>query len=226
MPAQGRATRLTLTSQAPRGDRFALMIPSSAQSDYVKFIRSWMASPLKVSAVAPSSASLARLMTREVMPGAGPVLELGPGTGVFTRALLARGVAEQDLTLVEFGEEFAHMLALRFPQARVLRMDATELDRQPLFEQRPLAAVVSGLPLLSIPDPSVEAILAGSFSYLRPGAAFYQFTYGPRCPVPRAVLERLGLQAQRIGRTVRNLPPAAVYRIHRRGEAPLSIVKN
>ena len=195
------------------------MTPLTAHSDYVKFIRSWMASPLKVSAVAPSGASLARLMTCEIEAGAGPVLELGPGTGVFTRALLAKGVPEQDLTLVEFGADFAHMLSARFPEARVLRMDATQLTHTPLFDEAAVAAVVSGLPLLSIPAHSVEAILAGAFAYLRPGASFYQFTYGPRCPVPRAVMERLGLQAHRVGRTVRNLPPAAVYRIGRRAES-------
>jgi hypothetical protein len=57
--------------------------------------------------------------------------------------------------------------------------------------------------------------MSGAFSYLRPGGAFYQFTYGPRCPVPRPILDRLGLQSAYIGGTVRNLPPAAVYRISR-----------
>ena len=50
---------------------------------------------------------------------------------------------------------------------------------------------------------------------MRPGGAFYQFTYGPRCPVPRPILDRLGLKATRIGGTVRNIPPAGVYRISR-----------
>ena len=56
------------------------MTTANARSDYVKFLRSWMANPLKVSAVAPSGQSLARLMTAEISPGSGPVLELGPGT--------------------------------------------------------------------------------------------------------------------------------------------------
>ena len=73
-------------------------------------------------------------------------------------------------------------------QTPVAQMDATQLTHTPLFDEAALAAVVSGLPLLSIPAHSVEAILAGAFAYLRPGASFYQFTYGPRCPVPRAVI--------------------------------------
>ena len=57
--------------------------------------------------------------------------------------------------------------------------------------------------------------MTGAFTYIRPGGAFYQFTYGPRCPVPCAILDRLGLKAMRLGGVVRNLPPALVYRITR-----------
>ena len=172
-----------------------------------------MANPLKVSAVAPSGQSLARLMTAEISPDDGPVLELGPGTGVFTKALLARGVAEDDLTLVEFGADFAHMLGARFPRTRVVRMDATQLAESALYDGAPVGAVVSGLPLLSMSARSIEQILAGAFGYMREGGAFYQFTYRPMCPVPRPVLDRLGLKATLVGRTVRNIPPAAVYRV-------------
>jgi phosphatidylethanolamine/phosphatidyl-N-methylethanolamine N-methyltransferase len=62
----------------------------------------------------------------------------------------------------------------------------------------------------------VIAILEASFGHLRPEGAFYQFTYGPRCPVSRALLDRLGLKATRIGWAFANVPPAAVYRIRRR----------
>ena len=189
------------------------MTTANARSDYVKFLRSWMANPLKVSAVAPSGQSLARLMTAEISPDTGPVLELGPGTGVFTKALLARGLAEDDLTLVEFGADFAHMLGARFPGTRVVRMDATQLAESALYDGAPVGAVVSGLPLLSMSARSIEQILAGAFGYMREGGAFYQFTYRPMCPVPRPVLDRLGLKATLVGRTVRNIPPAAVYRM-------------
>lgn len=153
-------------------------------------------------------------MTREIFPG-GPVLELGPGTGVFTRALLGRGVPESDLTLIECGADFARMLEDRFPAARVLEMDAAHLVHHQIYIGTPVEAVVSGLPLLSIPARKVMSILAGAFTYLRPEGSFYQFTYGPRCPVPALVLDRLGLRATRIGRALLNIPPAAVYRITR-----------
>jgi phosphatidylethanolamine/phosphatidyl-N-methylethanolamine N-methyltransferase len=194
-----------------------------AYSDFFQFFRSWVADPLRVAAVAPSGDKLARLMTRDILPADGPVLELGVGTGVFTRALLARGVRENDLTLVEYGSDFMRILQHRFPRARVLWMDASQLAAHDLFPGAIVGAVVSGLPLLSMPPRKVMAILSGAFRYIRPAGGFYQFTYGPRCPVPRPILDRLGLKAMRVGATVRNLPPAAVYRITRR--PPVAIVR-
>lgn len=192
------------------------MTAAYGYSDYFHFFRSWAASPLRVAAVAPSGDTLSRLMTQEIVPSDGPVLELGPGTGAFTRVLLDRGVRESDLTLVEYGSDFMRMLQYRFPQARVLWMDASQLASHDLFPGAIVGAAVSGLPLLSMSPRKVMSILAGAFSTMRPAASFYQFTYGPRCPVPRPILDRLGLKARRIGGTVRNLPPAAVYRITRR----------
>lgn len=191
------------------------------QSDILTFFKSWAAKPLQVAAIAPSGRALADLMTRDIGPSTGPVIELGPGTGVFTRSLLARGVAAEDLTLVEYGSDFASLLQARFPGARVLQMDAARLRNIEFDSPRAVGAVVSGLPLLSMPPRQVMAILSGAFGHLRAGAAFYQFTYGPRCPVLRPILERLGLEGSVMGKTLLNAPPATVYRIARRRLLPV-----
>jgi len=180
------------------------------------FFRALIADPRRVAAIAPSSPALANAITAEITAVSAPVIELGPGTGVFTRALLARGVPEDKLALVEYGRDFARMLRSRYPRAHVLRMDAARLRSIELFGGEGVGAVVSGLPLLSMPANEVIAILDGAFAHLRPDAAFYQFTYGPRCPVRRSILERLGLKAARIGGALANMPPASVYRILRR----------
>lgn len=197
-------------------DRDQVMTAAGPYADFLHFLRSWIADPLRVAAVAPSSDSLSCLITKEILPSDGLVLELGGGTGAFTRALLARGIREGNLTIVEYGSDFARILQQRFPEARVLRMNAAQLAKEDLFPGATVGAVVSGLPLLWMSPRKVMAILSGAFAYIRPGGRFYQFTYGPRCPVPRPILDRLGLKATRIGGTVRNLPPAAVYRITRR----------
>ncbi|MDO9416580.1 class I SAM-dependent methyltransferase [Pararhizobium sp.] len=183
-----------------------------ASGDNYRFFRAWLSNPLRVASVAPSSLSLSRLMTQEIPPNA-RVVELGPGTGVFTRALLDRGISQANLTLVEYGPEFIGMLQKRFPEATVLQMDAARLGGCDLFQGRQAGAIVSGLPLLSMSPRKVMQILSSGFTHLQPGGSFYQFTYGPRCPVPSPILDRLGLEAVRIGSTIRNLPPASVYRI-------------
>jgi phospholipid N-methyltransferase len=190
--------------------------------DVLPFLRAWVADPGRVGAIAPSSAVLAGLITSEISAASGPIIELGPGTGVFTHAMLACGVSQENLTLIEYGSDFVRMLQLRFPAARVLWMDAAQLGQHDLFESASVGAVISGLPLLNMSPRKVMAILTSSFGFLRQGGAFYQFTYGPRCPVPRPLLDRLGLRAKLIGRALMNVPPAAVYRITRRKPSPLA----
>lgn len=185
-------------------------------SDVLPFFRAWLGDPLRVGAVVPSGRALASAITAEVTPGSAPVIELGAGTGAFTEALLRRGVPEERLLLVEPDPGFAKLLEQRFPAAAVLRIDAAALGELRLFAGEQAGAVVSGLPLLSMPPRKVIAILEGAFRHLRPGGAFFQFTYGPRCPVARALLDRLGLRSRRTGGTLANVPPASVYRLTRR----------
>lgn len=189
-------------------------------SDLLPFFRAWVTDPKKVSAISPSSPALARLITSEVIANQTPVLELGPGTGVFTRALLERGIKPGDLTLIEAGPQFSKLLADRYPGVRIVEMDASRLGNAQLFQPGSLSNAISGLPLLSMSPRKIMGILRGTFGYLREDGAFYQFTYGPRCPVPSAILSRLDLRATRIGTTVRNMPPSSVYKIERQNRAP------
>jgi phospholipid N-methyltransferase len=189
----------------------------SVIGDNAIFLRAWADRPSQVAAIAPSGRQLAELITREITPATGPVLELGPGTGVFTRMLLERGVRERDLTLVEARDDFATVLRRRFPEARILCMDATRLARTALFEDEWPGAAVSGLPLRKMSPKKVLAILGGAFAAMRPEACLYQFTYRPGSPIPRRILARLGLEAIRTGAAVWNVPPAAVYRLRRIG---------
>ncbi|MEX4009870.1 class I SAM-dependent methyltransferase [Neoaquamicrobium sediminum] len=186
-------------------------------SDTLRFFRSWLADPLRVASIIPSGNRLADLMTSGIDPAQGPVVELGPGTGVFTRALIRQGFKPGDLTLVELGRDFAALLAERHPEAVIVVADAAHLNRLPPAAARRHAAAVSGLPLLSMPPAKVMRILAGTFRLLDTNASFYQFTYGWRCPVPAEVLRRLELHAVKIGTAVANIPPASVYRISMAG---------
>jgi phosphatidylethanolamine/phosphatidyl-N-methylethanolamine N-methyltransferase len=139
-------------------------------SDALLFFRAWLSAPLQVASVTPSGRALSSLMTAEITAQTGAVIELGPGTGVFTQALLDRGVAESDLVLVESSTAFADALSLRYPAARMLQIDAAHLRKIELQTATPIGAVASGLPLLSMPLRQVLAIVEGSFSHLRQNA--------------------------------------------------------
>ena len=121
--------------------------------DEVRFIRSWLERPLSIGAVTPSGKILARTMARYVDPNStGPVVELGPGTGPVTEALVAAGVAPSRLVLVEFNPNFCNLLRARYPDATLVQGDAYSMRR--LLETlllQPAAAVVSGLPLITKP---------------------------------------------------------------------------
>jgi phospholipid N-methyltransferase len=182
----------------------------------LSFFLAWLANPRRVGAIAPSSAALADAMTADLSPASAPVIELGPGTGVVTRSIIARGIPEHRLALIEYGADFVDKLQRDFPHASVHRMDATRLQHVELFDGEHAGAVVSGIPLLLMPAQSLISLLEGAFDRLRPDGAFYQFTYGRDAPIPRAILDGLALKATRIGGTLANLPPAAVYRIRRR----------
>lgn len=183
----------------------------------LRFYHAWRANPQGIGAIVPSSARLARAITQHVDAGRGPIIELGAGTGVFTRALLRRGIAQSDLALVEMDSRFARHLASEFPQADVHAMDACKLAAQPLFGGQRAGAAICGLPLLNLPLKTRIGILRASFAHLRSGGAFYFFTYGLHCPVPRRVLDRMGLRARKVDLVLANVPPAHVWRVTRRG---------
>jgi phosphatidylethanolamine/phosphatidyl-N-methylethanolamine N-methyltransferase len=160
-------------------------------AERLDFLCQWLSNPLQVGAVTPSGKALSDLITRHIDASTAPVIELGPGTGVFTRALLDRGIREESLVLIEYSSEFTATLRRRFPRAQILQLDAATLASVDLLGGEKAGAVVSGLPMLSMRPKKAMMILKGAFGHLRRRGAFYQFTYTHQCPVPRAITERL-----------------------------------
>jgi phosphatidylethanolamine/phosphatidyl-N-methylethanolamine N-methyltransferase len=182
-------------------------------ADRIRFLARLIARPRHTGAVAPSSAALARAMAAQIDPSAGlPILELGPGTGVVTEALVARGIAPERITSVEYDPDFAALVRTRCPGVHVIRGDAFDLDKT-LGDRAgdKLCAIVSSLPLVNFPAAMGSALLRDAFERLAPGAPFVQFSYRlkpPVAPPPGIALERAAV-------IWLNLPPARVW-VYRR----------
>ena len=185
--------------------------------DEVRFLKNWIDKPLMTGAVAPSSPQLARLMASYVDPARpGLVVELGPGTGVVTQALIERGVAAERIVSIEYNGDFCSLLRQRYPGVHFVHGDAYRLPMALAGivgdEPRPLAAVVSSLPLFTRPLPERTRLLDESFARMAPGAPFIQFSYALVSPVPHGSTR---FETERSGWVVRNLPPARVW-VYRR----------
>jgi phosphatidylethanolamine/phosphatidyl-N-methylethanolamine N-methyltransferase len=183
--------------------------------DEVRFLRSWIEKPLHMGAVMPSGRVLARTMAQYVdTKSSGPVVELGPGTGAITSALIERGVDQKRLVLVEYNPGFCALLRDRYPQATVVQADAYDL-RDSLWNvlSVPASAVVSGLPLVTKPMLTRLKLIRDAFAALAPGAPFVQFTYSVAPPIPKSLP---GVSTEASERIWMNLPPARVW-VYRKG---------
>lgn len=178
-------------------------------ADNLRFLRALVARPKNIGAVLPSSAALARAIARQIDPAMpGPVLELGPGTGVVTHALLARGIAPQRLTAIEFDADFAAGIASRYAGVHVIQGDAFDLNRTLAgHDGAAFAAIVSGLPLLNFPMARRRALIDGALARLAPGAPLIQFSYGTHAPV----VPPSGYAVVRAAFIWANIPPARVW---------------
>lgn len=200
-----------LTARCASADR----APSHPQAagEWGAFLARMLRHPRIVGAIAPSSEMLAQAMLGAAQPLRRPVLELGAGTGVFSRALLRAGLAPEALYVVERLPEFAEALSAQLPGVRVLALDAAQV--QPAQFAHPPETVVSGLPLRAMRETQVEAILRAVLAACSENVRMVQFSYGLRCPVPAAMRQRLGLRAERVRWVAINLPPAWVWRLRR-----------
>lgn len=182
--------------------------------DELKFFRGWIDKPKSVGSITPTSSVAARRMASVVDPGSGlPVLELGPGTGVVTRAILARGVKPENLFLVEYSGDFAGHLRAQFAGVTVIQGDAFDLDRT-LAGQAPATfdCVVSGLPLLNFPVRQRIAYVESLLERIPPGRPVMQLTYGPLSPVPPG---KGNYTVERYDFILRNIPPTQLW-VYRR----------
>lgn len=181
----------------------------------IRFFKGWMEGPKTVGSIVPTSTAMARRMADLANPESGlPVLELGPGTGVITRALLARGVKPDKLVSIEYSRDFFGRLTADLPEVNFIRGDAFDLDatlgpwREAKFD-----SVISGLPLLNFSMDKRVALIEDLLDRMPTGRPVVQFSYGPVSPVAP---DRGSYSVVHHDFVIRNIPPARIW-IYRRG---------
>jgi phosphatidylethanolamine/phosphatidyl-N-methylethanolamine N-methyltransferase len=182
--------------------------------DELKFFKGWIDKPKAVGSIVPTSSIAARRMASVVNPRSGlPVLEVGPGTGVVTRAILALGVKPENLYLVEYSADFVDHLKELFPGVNVIQGDAFDLDRT-LGELSATVfdSVVSGVPLLNFPVAQRIRYVESLLDRIPAGRPIMQLTYGPLSPVPPG---RGSYKVEHYDFVLRNIPPTQLW-VYRR----------
>ncbi|HYZ62788.1 MAG TPA: methyltransferase domain-containing protein [Acetobacteraceae bacterium] len=179
-------------------------------SGFGLFLRRWLANPLQMGALVPSSPALCRLVAAQVRRAPDEwVIELGAGTGAVSRALLEAGVPAGRISLVEIIPEMAAHLRAILRGVEVLDGDARALpELVPRARHGSVGTVICGVPLVMLPLAEQRRFVA-AMQAVAPGRGFLHYSYCFTSPLP---WRRLGLTAKREAWTPRNLPPASVWR--------------
>jgi phosphatidylethanolamine/phosphatidyl-N-methylethanolamine N-methyltransferase len=182
--------------------------------DELKFFKGWIDKPRAVGSIVPTSSVTARRMASIIDPKSGlPVLEVGPGTGVITKAILKRGIKPSDLYTVEYSHDFVTHLRRNYPDINVIEGDGFNLDKT-LGDMRDATfdCVVSGVPLLNFPVARRVAYLENLLKRIPDGRPVVQLTYGPKSPIPPGLGD---YTIEHFHFILRNIPPTQLW-IYRR----------
>lgn len=183
---------------------------SSRMVKQLQFIGGVIRSPQRLGAVAPTSSVVSDVIASYISGNSGlPVLELGPGTGPVTDAILRRGVPEKDIVAIEYDETFCDEWKIRYPAATIVQGDALNLDKtlSHLGDQT-FDCIVSGIPMLNFSPAQQAGFLETAFKRIAPGRPIIQITYGFRSPIH---VNDSTVESASSRRILRNLPPAKVW---------------
>lgn len=174
------------------------------------FFKRWMANPLAMASITPSSPALSNLIASKVRRDPDEiVVEFGGGTGAITKALLENGVPPSRLYTIELDPELAAYLRQHFPEVNVIEGNVTDVQKLiPSQFIGKVGTVVVGIPMILIPVDAQRKIVDEIFKVMPEGRQFLAYTYSARSPLKR---KPLGLHGRRVGFTMANIPPASVW---------------
>jgi phosphatidylethanolamine/phosphatidyl-N-methylethanolamine N-methyltransferase len=178
-------------------------------NDTTLFLRRWVANPLQMGSIIPSSPRLGELIARQIdRQSDSLVLELGAGTGAITKSLINEGISPKRIAVVEIVPEMADHLRTKFPKTTVLQADAFNLPIHLLKETAAeIGTVICGIPLVLLNEAKQRQFIQ-QVEAVAPGRGFLLYTYCITSPLP---YRTLGLEARRLAWTPLNFPPASVW---------------
>ncbi|MBX9454790.1 MAG: methyltransferase domain-containing protein [Rhizobium sp.] len=178
--------------------------------DEIRFIKGVMSTPKTVGAIMPTSSRMAARMASIIDTASGlPVLELGPGTGVITKAILDKGVAPENVVSVEYSGEFVRHLRGKYPGVNFINGDAFSLaETLENYRGKQFDCVISGIPLLNFPMHQRVKLIEDLLKLVPVGRPVVQFSYGPVSPV---VARPDSYVIKHFDFIVRNIPPAQIW---------------
>ena len=174
------------------------------------FLLRFLRNPRQLGAVAPSSRQLGALLAKHAaFDDVSPIVELGGGSGSLTRSLIKAGIDPARIYVIELDPSLANYLKEAMPLVNVIQGDAAHLEQiLPSHILGKVHRIVSGLPMINIPQPIRGQILESCFQIMAPGGAYLQYTYSPRSSINAKAYQ---LNKKRLGTIFLNLPPATVW---------------
>lgn len=188
------------------------MLKKASKPGFLKsnlsFISQFLKNPKEIGAILPSSPLLGKTMAGFVPKYQDRfVVELGPGTGPITKALVKIGLHEENLICLEQSDKMVKHLHGRFPELNIIQGDACELSKLLKEKSGHVNAIVSSLPLKSIPDEIVSVIIEEMHKSLSDNGIVIQFTYDLR-PRRSPLLAKFNRIDSKL--VLGNVPPARV----------------
>ena len=175
------------------------------------FLKQFIKERRVVGAVNPSTKALGEKMIENIdFKKSKLLVELGPGTGVFTDVIIDRMDKDAKLLVFELNDNFFESLHARIndPRVQVIHDSAEHVHKYlNESEQKSVDAVISSLPLTVFPDKLRHAVLDEAFTCLKDDGVYTQFQYSLQA---KKLLEARYKNVS-IKFTLKNFPPAFVY---------------
>ena len=182
-------------------------------------LKNFIKSPTSVGSIWPSSPVLANAITTDInLEKSSSIVELGPGTGIFTEYIIKKKEHNAKFFVVELNPELCNIIKNKYPTIKVYNESAANLELLKNEERlEHIETIISGLPWASFPTHVQNSIMEAIHVSLKPNGIFTTFAYIQGALLPSAIkfrrlLKKYFSSVETSKIVWRNIPPAFIYR--------------